>query len=116
MALLGYVYPDAFPYNPTWRGGATHPALISRSAVVDHVDPIAAGGAWGDPKNLVTACNPCNSIKSDLSLDQLGWELRPALEDGWDGLISSYPALWEAANRPAEAFHLGWMKSLAEVA
>jgi hypothetical protein len=27
MALLGFVYPQLFPYHPNWRGGVTHPAL-----------------------------------------------------------------------------------------
>jgi hypothetical protein len=112
MALVGFVYPHLFPYHPNWRGGVTHPALISRSAVVDHVEPGSSGGAWLDLENLVTACNPCNSIKSDFSLEQLGWTLQPIQRTRWDGLVGLYPALWEAAGRPAAAFHLAWMRDL----
>lgn len=36
---------------------------------VDHVVPIAAGGARTDRANLVTACSDCNSGKSDMELD-----------------------------------------------
>lgn len=112
MALVGYVYPELFPYHPNWRGGMTHPALISRSALVDHVVPGSGGGAWLDVDNLVTACNPCNSIKADFSLEQLGWTLQPIRRTKWDGLVGLYPALWDAAGRPAESFHLAWMRDL----
>jgi hypothetical protein len=112
MALLGFVYPQLFPYHPNWRGGVTHPAVISRSAVVDHVEPGSSGGAWLDLDNLVTACNPCNSIKSDLSLEQLGWTLQPIKRTSWDGLVGLYPSLWAASGRPAANFHLAWMRDL----
>ena len=43
---------------------ATH--LDQRTATLDHVFPLARGGAH-DPGNLVVACGPCNRLKSDLS-------------------------------------------------
>jgi len=42
---------------------ATH--LDQRTATLDHVIPLARGGAH-DPGNLVVACAPCNRLKSDL--------------------------------------------------
>ncbi|WP_434478590.1 HNH endonuclease [Gemmatimonas sp.] len=42
---------------------ATH--LDQRTATLDHVVPLARGGAH-DPGNLVVACAPCNRLKSDL--------------------------------------------------
>ncbi|WP_043579443.1 HNH endonuclease [Gemmatimonas phototrophica] len=42
---------------------ATH--LDQRTATLDHVVPLARGGAH-DPGNLVVACGPCNRLKSDL--------------------------------------------------
>jgi hypothetical protein len=67
----------------------THPAFATRSPMVDHVRPGATGGDWASLENLVTACNPCNSIKADFELEQLGWELLPIANDGWDGLVRS---------------------------
>lgn len=39
--------------------------LDQRTATLDHVIPLARGGAH-DPGNLVVACAPCNRLKSDL--------------------------------------------------
>ncbi|WP_411280078.1 HNH endonuclease [Gemmatimonas sp.] len=39
--------------------------LDHRSATLDHVVPLARGGAH-DPGNLVTACGPCNRLKCDM--------------------------------------------------
>ena len=39
--------------------------LDQRTATLDHVVPLARGGA-NDPGNLVVACAPCNRLKSDL--------------------------------------------------
>ena len=114
MELLGELYPDVFPFHPNWKGGMTHPAVIARSTIIDHVVPGAMGGSWRDPDNLVTACWPCNAIKSDYGLDQLGWQLQPiTTDDGWDGLACYYRALWERAGKPKPAFHEAWLQALA---
>jgi 5-methylcytosine-specific restriction endonuclease McrA len=41
---------------------------------VDHIHPVSRGGqnVW---MNVIAACTPCNSKKSDLTLEELGWEL-----------------------------------------
>ena len=39
--------------------------LDQRTATLDHVVPLARGGAH-DPGNLVVACAPCNRLKGDL--------------------------------------------------
>lgn len=113
MELLGAFYPDSFPFlSVNWRAGVTHPAVISRSPAVDHVVPVAAGGDSCDD-NLVTACTPCNSIKADFSLEQLGWRLQPIRDTDWDGLIRFYPRLWNDAGRPKPSYHLSWLQALA---
>jgi hypothetical protein len=111
--LLASLYPDIFPFEShAWRGGVTHPAFAARSPMVDHVRPGATGGDWASLENLVTACNPCNSIKADFELEQLGWELLPIANDGWDGLVSLYPALWRVAGEPQPRRHRGWFRDL----
>ncbi len=112
MALLGTLFPDQFPFHRNWKGGQTHPAVIARSAIVDHVIPGAHGGSWADPDNLATACWPCNARKGDLTLGQLAWELRPIDPSGWDGLTGSYQRAWELAGRPSSDAHLGWIRAL----
>jgi hypothetical protein len=39
MELIGGLYPELFPFHRNWKGGETHPAIFSRSPVVDHVVP-----------------------------------------------------------------------------
>lgn len=111
--LLGRVFPDEIPFHPNWKGGATHPAVLSRCGVIDHVDPVSTGGAPKDAANLVTACWPCNSRKSDLTLERLGWRLLPVPPaSDWDGLVRYYEALHEAAGRPGGG-HREWMSAFS---
>jgi 5-methylcytosine-specific restriction endonuclease McrA len=112
MELLGAVFAERFPYHPNWKGGETHPAVLSRTAVIDHVTPAAWGGS-ADDDNLVTACWPCNARKGDLSLARLGWERLPVdVDDGWDGLTRFYRDLWQEAGRPNPKLHHDWASAL----
>jgi hypothetical protein len=112
MPLLGAIFPEHFPYHSNWKAGQTHPAVTACTAVIDHVVPGALGGAWLDDGNLVTACWPCNASKSDLTLEQLGWQLQTIAESPWDGLSDSYRALWEIAGKPANEAHPQWLRAL----
>ena len=110
MRLVSEIFPDAFPYHPNWKGGQTHPAITSRSATLDHLLAWTLGGT-NDPENLVCACWICNRVKGDLTLDQLGWELRPISADpDWDGLTRYYRQLWELAGSPKTADHPFWLR------
>jgi hypothetical protein len=112
LQIIAGVYPGVFPYHPNWKGGVTHPAISTRSPVVDHVVPGAHGGDWLDDANLVTACWPCNVRKADLTLAQLGWTLKTIPHAAtWDGLTGLYRALWEAAGSPRPAYHRAWMRA-----
>ena len=46
-----------------------------KATTVDHVVPKSKGGKhhWD---NVVACCKPCNSEKSNYTLDQIGWELK----------------------------------------
>jgi 5-methylcytosine-specific restriction endonuclease McrA len=45
--------------------GATAPDVL---LVIDHINPVSNGGS-DDITNLITSCAPCNSGKSDKTLD-----------------------------------------------
>jgi 5-methylcytosine-specific restriction endonuclease McrA len=112
LEIVHRLYPDEVPWTEGWKGGATHPVFITRSPVLDHVDPGAWSGLWRDDDNLVTACWVCNAIKSDLTLSQLGWDQRPLpISDDltWDGLTSRYRQLWETAGHPDPSRHKPWL-------
>jgi hypothetical protein len=114
MRLIGYLLPEGFPYHPNWKGGETHPALASRSAILDHVLAWSAGGR-NDPDNLACACWVCNQVKGDLSLEQLGWELLPiSQDDEWDGLTRYYRRLWELTGEPQTSEHPLWLHLYTE--
>lgn len=113
MELLGSVFEERFPYHPNWKGGETHPAVLSRTAVIDHVEPASLGGP-ADDENLVTACWPCNARKADLSLARLGWALRSIpVDEPWDGLTRFYGHLWQRAGRPKPSLHHEWASALS---
>jgi hypothetical protein len=71
-ALLGSIFPNDFPHHTNWKSGQTHPAILTRSAQVDHIVPGSRQGSWTDVENLATACAPCNAGKGDLLLDEVG--------------------------------------------
>ena len=100
LRLLGLVFPDLFPWHPNWRGGHTHPAIPLLSAEVDHIEPGSRGGPWLAAENLVVTCPRCNSVKSDYTLEELGWTLLDVAHPEWDGLTRWHRPLWEAAGRP----------------
>jgi HNH endonuclease len=107
-------FPNDFPYHPNWKGGLTHPAVIARSAVIDHIEPGSLEGDWLDEENLVAACWPCNVRKGDLTLEQLGWELAPPTTVPWDGLTTRYFDLWVAAGRPEAGGHRRWLRAFEQ--
>lgn len=112
MRLLARLFPDEFPMHPNWKTGQTHPAFVFRSATLDHVVPIAGGGAPVSEDNLVTACWGCNRRKGDLTLDELGWEIRSDPTDpDWRGLTELYESAWIASGRPALGdTEMTWMR------
>jgi len=111
--VVGSLYPGMFPWHRNWKGGLTHPAVISRSPVIDHVEPGSTGGPWQDAENMVCACWICNGIKADFTLDRIGWELRPIPRSDWQGLTEHYEELWKLAGKPDPAYHQSWLAILA---
>ncbi|WP_252189902.1 MULTISPECIES: HNH endonuclease [unclassified Rhodococcus (in: high G+C Gram-positive bacteria)] len=73
MRLLSAEFPDQFPFHRNWKTTDTHPVYWSLSATHDHVVPLSHGGDPLDAGNIVTACWPCNSRKSGLLLDDVGF-------------------------------------------
>ncbi|ANC31958.1 HNH endonuclease [Isoptericola dokdonensis DS-3] len=112
MRLLSRLFPDEFPMHPNWKSDQTHPAFVSRSATLDHVQSIAGGGDPVAEDNLVTACWGCNRRKGDLRLDELGWELRDPADPHWRGLTELYEPAWIAAGRPKlSETEMTWMRA-----
>jgi 5-methylcytosine-specific restriction endonuclease McrA len=87
LRALSILMEEAFPYHPNWKQAATHPAFWELYPTIDHVVPVARGGA-DDESNVVTTSMLRNSAKSNWLLAEVGWssQLAPIVH-GWDGLV-----------------------------
>lgn len=86
LKILSVYYPEDFPYQAHWKMTETHIAYWEYVPTIDHIEPIAAGGA-DDEHNWVSTSMLNNAIKSNWTLKQLGWELyEPGALNEWDGL------------------------------
>ena len=87
LRALSLLMDEAFPYHPNWKQSATHPAFWELYPTIDHIVPVARGGADDEP-NVVTTSMLRNSAKSNWLLNEVAWpsELAPIVP-GWDGLV-----------------------------
>jgi hypothetical protein len=87
LKILSTELPEEFPYHPNWKQDSCHIGWWELCPTIDHIVPIARGGENSD-SNFVTTSMLSNSIKSNFTLDELGWSLHPMGKlDEWDGLI-----------------------------
>ncbi len=87
LRLLSVIMPAEFPFHPNWKTVACHPAYWDLFPTIDHVVPVARGGA-DDESNWATASMLSNAAKANWTIEELGWRLHPAgLMDDWDGLV-----------------------------
>ncbi|HET8930095.1 MAG TPA: HNH endonuclease [Acidimicrobiales bacterium] len=95
VRTLSKLIPGELPYHSYWNSKFTHPLVGVDTASLDHVAPISRGG-HDTHENLVCSCACCNYAKSNMTIEELGWEVLPVPEDGaahWDGLVSKLPKL-----------------------
>ncbi len=87
LEVISASIPDAFPRPPSSNMTNSHVAHWELYASVDHVVPVARGGAH-EVGNWVTTSFMHNLIKSHWTLEDLGWERRPPGRLGdWDGML-----------------------------
>lgn len=55
LKALSRLFPDELPYHPAWKQGVTSPIYWTHSTSLEHVVPIARGGA-DDETNFATSC------------------------------------------------------------
>jgi hypothetical protein len=79
---------EAFPHRiPYYKNRPAHPVIQSRWPAIDHRYPHPRTDDDSRPCRLVVACWLCNAVKSDHSLDQLGWAPRERpVAASWKGL------------------------------
>lgn len=85
LRLFAEFMPDLLPYHKNGRLDQCHILHWDLSPAVDHIVPITRGGAH-DPENWITTSWGKNTIKSNMSLDELGWTIHPRGDlKEWDG-------------------------------
>ena len=95
LRLLSALLPAELPYHPNWTYGRCHPMYWKLYPTLDHVTPIARGGADA-PDNWVVTSQQMNSAKAHWTLEELRWGLLPAGSmHEWDGLLGwAHSTLW----------------------
>ena len=87
LRAISLLLPTDFPYQRNWRQSETHAAFWELYPTIDHVVPLARGGA-DDADNVVTTSMVRNAAKANWTLEELGWPVTLAtpLAD-WDDLL-----------------------------
>ena len=87
LRLLSKLLPEEFPAHPNWKMSESHIMFWELFPTIDHVVPIARGGADHE-SNWVTTSMIRNNAKSNWTLEDLAWDLvaRGSIAD-WDGLM-----------------------------
>lgn len=99
LRALSVLSPSLFPYHRNWKQSLTHPAYWSHYPTIDHVVPVARGGA-DDETNVVTTSMLRNAAKSNWLLSELGWPTSSApMNDTWDGLVAWFCREYEKSER-----------------
>lgn len=87
LRIISNTFPEQFPYQAHWKMDSCHIAYWELTPTLDHIVPIARGGL-NQENNIVCTSMLHNNIKSNYTLDQVGWEVKPkGTLENWDGMI-----------------------------
>lgn len=96
LKVLSHYMPKEFPYHSHWKMEECHNAYWEFIPTVDHIYPVALGGADSE-ENWATTSMLHNSIKNNWTLEQLNWKLYDAGNyEEWDGLTGLFIELVNA--------------------
>ena len=103
LRMLSLYLPEVFPYHPNGKFTACHFAFWALFPTIDHIQPIARGGADSE-ENWVCCSMLTNSIKANWTLEELQRQLRPPRDRReWDGMLGWF--VERLAADPAIARH-----------
>jgi hypothetical protein len=106
IRLLSRLLPAEFPFHPNWKMTETHMVYWELFPTIDHVMPVARGGA-DDESNWVTTSMLHNSAKSNWTLEELGWQLvPPGNVRQWDGLLGWFVRYLQQKESPLEDHYI----------
>ena len=88
LRLISRFLPNEFPYHKNWKMTECHSAYWELLPTIDHIHPVALGGA-DTVDNWISCSMLTNNLKSVWTSEQLGWELLPPGDRRvWDGLLT----------------------------
>ena len=103
LKILSNLFKKDFPYQKHWKMSETHIAWWELIPTVDHVEPVARGGA-DEEENWVCTSQLRNSAKSNWLLDELGWERKEKGDlEKWDGMMDWFMEYMKSANDEIKA-------------
>ena len=116
LRTLSILLPDEFPAHPNWLMSQSHFAFWELFPTIDHLVPVARGGADAE-SNWVSTSMLRNSAKAHWTLAELGWSLtEPGDYRAWDGLsgwfvehLETHPELM------ADKYLARWFRATVEV-
>ena len=87
LRILSKEYPEIFPFHKNWKMSECHIAYWELVPTIDHIHPVSRGGK-DEYENWVCTSQLRNSIKSNWTLEELGWKLHdPGDIKDWDGMM-----------------------------
>jgi hypothetical protein len=90
LRLISQYIPEIFPYHKNGKMSVGHIAYWELFPTIDHIDPVAREGV-DEKSNWVCCSMLTNSIKSNWTIMELGWDLLPIDETTtWDGMLGWY--------------------------
>ncbi len=95
LRALSKLFPEAFPFHTNWKMNQCHIAFWQYTPTIDHLVPVARGGA-DDVSNWVTTNMLHNAAKSNWLMEELDWKLYPSGKwQDWCGLSEEFVQIVE---------------------
>ena len=87
LRILSDLMKKEFPFHKNWKMSECHIAYWKLVPTIDHKKPVSRGGK-DEYKNWITTSQLGNSAKSNWTLEELGWKLKPSGNlKNWDGMM-----------------------------
>ena len=116
LRALSLIAPKEFPFHPHWATSQSHFAFWELFPTIDHLMPVARGGA-DEAANWVSTSMLHNSAKAHWTLDELGWTLAPPGDHTrWDGLAGWFVDHLRAHRELlADTYLARWLRATVDV-
>ena len=113
LRILSIEMPKEFPFHPNWKMSESHIVYWELFPTIDHVVPVSKGGA-DEEQNWVSTSMLRNNAKSNWTLEELGWELKPKGDvKNWDGLTGWFLKYVDENSRFLDIPYIGnWYRAI----